>query len=315
LKKWVTESSYDFDTELYERFSFFVNRVIAKYENKLYSTLSQAMSKGRRTTTILPTFPSPAPLTLMPKTPSLTFVDIHPMEIARQLTLMDYMLCREIQPKECLGCAWMKHDKEKNSPNLLAMIKRFNKVSKWVAATLVKETVIRKRVRILSHILSVVQHLRELNNFNALFQIIGGLGNSSVHRITKTFQQIDSRQKKVLDDMRFLTNPLKSWANYRKTIHEVDPPCVPFIGVYQTDLTFIEDGNPTKFANGFVNFKKCRLVAGVIMEIQVYQMKPYNLTSVPQLQEFLDKSIEEVQTLDDKGLYELSLLAEPRAKS
>lgn len=40
--------------------------------------------------------------------------------------------------------------------------------------------------------------------------------------------------------MKVLTNPLKSWANYRKAIREIDPPCVPFIGVYQTDLTFIE---------------------------------------------------------------------------
>ena len=40
--------------------------------------------------------------------------------------------------------------------------------------------------------------------------------------------------------MRVLTDPLRSWSNYRKTIHGADPPCVPFIGVYQTDLTFIE---------------------------------------------------------------------------
>jgi len=225
---------------------------------------------------------------------------------------MDYTLCRAIEPKECLGCAWTKHDKETRSPNLLAMIKRFNKVSKWISAIIVKEPILKKRVKVLSHILSVVQHLRELNNFNAVFQIIGGLGNSSVHRITKTFQQIDKTQKKVLEDLKVLTNPLKSWANYRKTIHEVNPPCVPFIGVYQTDLTFIEDGNPTRFANGMINFKKCRLVAGVILEIQQYQQKPYNLSSNQQIHDFLSQSIEEVQSLDDKALYELSLVAEPR---
>jgi len=115
-----------------------------------------------------------------------------------------------------------------------------------------------------------------------------------------------------LEDLKILTNPLKSWANYRKTIHEVNPPCVPFIGVYQTDLTFIEDGNPTKFANGMINFKKCRLVAGVILEIQQYQQKPYNLSNSQPIQDFLTQSIEEVQTLDDKALYELSLVAEPR---
>lgn len=30
--------------------------------------------------------------------------------------------------------------------------------------------------------------------------------------------------------MKILTDSTKSWATYRKTIHEVNPPCVPFIG-------------------------------------------------------------------------------------
>lgn len=118
--------------------------------------------------------------------------------------MKDYNLCKAIEPKECLGCAWTKHDKETRSPNLLAMIKRFNKVgivnkrnnkyqkvSRWAAASIVQEPNLKKRVRILSHFISILQHLKELNNFNAIFQIIGGLGNSSVHRITKTFQVFD----------------------------------------------------------------------------------------------------------------------------
>lgn len=258
-------------------------------------------------------FPEQPPKPLVPKTIPMSILDIHPREVARQITLMHYNLCRAIEPKECLGMAWTKSDKELRSPNLLKMIQNFNTVSKWVAYTLVKEVNLNKRVQLLSQFISIVEYLRELNNFNAIFQIIGGLGNSSVFRLSKTFAKIKPEKKRMLEDMRVLTDPQKSWSNYRKTIHEINPPCVPFLGIYQTDLTFIEDGNPDKFSNGLNNFKKCRLVAAVILEIQQYQQKPYNLTGVPSIEEFLQKDMADAQSFDEKQLYELSLAAEPRA--
>jgi len=126
---------------------------------------------------------------------------------------------------------------------------------------------------------------------------------------------IKVEKKKILEEMKNLTNPHKSWVNYRNTIHGINPPCVPFMGVYQTDLTFIEDGNPDKFSNGLINFKKCRLVAGEIEEIQQYQQKPYNLNQVDVIQLFLTKCIEDAQSLDEKQLYDLSLISEPRTPS
>lgn len=71
--------------------------------------------------------------------------------------LKDYNLCKVIEPKECLGIAWTKKNKEELCPNLLKMIQNFNAVSKWIAATIVKETVLKKRVTILSHIMEMLQ--------------------------------------------------------------------------------------------------------------------------------------------------------------
>ena len=85
------------------------------------------------------------------------------------------------------------------------------------------------------------------------------------------------------------------------------------IGVYQTDLTFIEDGNPSKFSSGLNNFKKCRLIASVITELQTYQQKPYNLTTCPAVEDFIKRSQEEALPFsDEKKLYDLSLESEPR---
>jgi hypothetical protein len=37
-----------------------------------------------------------------------------------------------------------------------------------------------------------------------------------------------------------------SYRVYRDYLHSVIPPCVPYMGIYLTDLTFVLDGNPDK---------------------------------------------------------------------
>jgi hypothetical protein len=55
-------------------------------------------------------------------------------------------------------------------------------------------------------------------------------------------------------------NPEGNYKSYRSHLVNVQPPCMPYIGVFLSDLTFIEDGNPDTL-NGrpdMINFEKYR---------------------------------------------------------
>jgi hypothetical protein len=84
-----------------------------------------------------------------------------------------------------------------------------------------------------------------------------------------------------------------------------------FAGVHQTHLTFIEE-TPNKFSSGLINFKKCRLIAQVITEIQCYLVPPYNLVPSGPVANWLQESQKAAEGMDEKKLYNKSLEAEPR---
>lgn len=104
----------------------------------------------------------------------------------------------------------------------------------------------------------------------------------------------------------------RNFTEYREMIHSVNPPCIPFLGIYLQDLTFIEDGNPDFLAksNNLINFAKRQKTAEVIREIKQFQSSPYTLQEVPLIQHFIKTQLE--TTLDVETLYERSLVLEPR---
>lgn len=47
--------------------------------------------------------------------------------------------------------------------------------------------------------------------------------------------------------------------------YSADPPCIPYLGFYLTDLAFIEDGTPNNNENGLINFSKMRMVRNCLI--------------------------------------------------
>ena len=60
------------------------------------------------------------------------FMDIDPLELARQLTLLEFELFKTIKPTEFLDQAWLSKDKEKLAPGIMSMTKWSTRVSSTI---------------------------------------------------------------------------------------------------------------------------------------------------------------------------------------
>lgn len=211
-----------------------------------------------------------------------------------------------------LGQAWNKDKYKYRAPNIRKLIQRSNSVTMWVCSLILWQATLKERIKVVTKIINIANHLRKLNNFNSLIAFVSAMNNAAVHRLKHTFQGLPQETQNLLEELKQLTSVSNSYANYRKAIHTTNPPCIPFLGVYLTDFTFIEEGNSdlvTKGENKLINFAKQELIYTVFEEIEQYQLTHYSLEFVEQLGAFL----QQLPFNDEESLYKLSLLREPRS--
>ncbi|KAF9166445.1 hypothetical protein DFQ26_007832 [Actinomortierella ambigua] len=244
------------------------------------------------------------------------FIEIDPLEMARQLTIMESAIYNKIKPVECLGKAWASEDPDiaAKAVNIKKMIDISNSFANWISELMLTERDVKKRVGIIKHLIVLAEKLRQLNNFSMLAAATAALSSSPIHRLRRTWELVPTKSMNALQTLQQVTSSAKNWAEYRQELHSVNPPCVPFVGVYLTDLVMIQDGNPDylRQSNHHINFYKRVSTAEVIREIQQYQSVPYCLTAVPEIQTFIRRGMTQSQQVQQ--LYDMSLELEPRAR-
>ncbi|KAK3059036.1 cell division cycle-related protein [Extremus antarcticus] len=258
-------------------------------------------------------FPTP----VLPKNmKKLKFLDIDALEFARQLTIIEARLYSKIKPTECLSKTWQKKLKEGDpdpAENVKALILHSNQLTNWVAQMILTQQDVKRRVVVIKHFVLIADKCRTLNNFSCLTSIISALASAPIHRLNRTWAQVNARTTQTLESMRKLMGSTKNFIEYRDSLTKANPPCIPFFGIYLTDLTFIEDGIPSVIKKTqLINFAKRMKTAEVIRDIQQYQNVPYGLAAVNELQEYILRNMRSAGDVHE--MYERSLQVEPRER-
>jgi son of sevenless len=181
------------------------------------------------------------------------------IEIARQIALYAYSSFKKIEPKEMLNENWNKGNREKNAPNIDKTVKFFNSLSSWVSSAIVQQDDKAKRTQYITKFIYIAERLNEIGDFNSMFSIFSGLTSRSIYRLKDSWNGLHPYVKSSFEKLLKLITREKDFEAIRLKLKTVKPPCIPYIGLYLTGLSFIERDYP-KYVSGKINFVKCRAV-------------------------------------------------------
>lgn len=168
--------------------------------------------------------------------------------------------------------------------------------------------------------------------------VISGVTSTAIYRLKKTWALVDKNTMSIFEELNTLLSRDNNFANFRKALHKIQPPALPYLGVYLTDMTFVDQGNPDLLtgtqvrsfclfifffaaqalnflflpsSSKLVNFHKRRLLSFVIREIQQYQQLPYSYPKVDLIADYLKT----LKFKTEEECYAQSLKIEPREEA
>eukprot|EP00062_Callorhinchus_milii_P002138 gi/632939129/ref/XP_007907812.1/ PREDICTED: ras-specific guanine nucleotide-releasing factor 1 [Callorhinchus milii] len=309
LRHWVSKHSQDFNvnSELKSKVIGFLEEVI--HDPELLTQERKAAANIIRTLTQEDPGDNQTTSELVNSAEEETFENLSALEIAEELTLLDHIVFRCIPYGEFFGQGWMKPEKNERAPYIMKTTKHFNDMSNLIASEILKSEDVNVRTGAIEKWVAVADICKCLHNYNAVLEISSALNRSAIFRLKKTWLKVSKQTKALIDKLQKLVSSEGRFKNLREALRNCDPPCVPYLGMYLTDLAFIEEGTPNYTEDGLVNFSKMRMISHIIREIRQFQQNSYKIEQQPKVSRYL---LLRPDVLDEESLYEASLRMEPK---
>jgi len=229
------------------------------------------------------------------------------IEMARQLTIIDFHIFSQIQPSELYRRKWMDSDQCHLSPHVTQLSQRSDAVTSWVALSIISGETKRHRVRSIERFIKIADNLYRLKNFHTHSAVVKGLSNNSVASLTQTIQELSPKAR---TDMEIHISYLNKEMGF-KGYTPADAVRLPPLEHILNDINAIEESQPDEIA-GLINFAKCRAIYESVGLLQSIQGRHYNLQPVIQITKPL---LNLPPTMTNQELEEMAFRIEPRRYS
>lgn len=263
LKSWIKNHYYDFERHptLLENLDKFLNEVIQtdKVLQSLINSIKKSIEQKKTSQKddfefIFSESQKPPEIEWLSngakanEPEKFDLLSLHPREFARQLTLIEFDLFRAIKPSELinvrdLGMRAKRDEKNETSPNLSRMTRHFTLLSYWIRKCIVEVEDFDKRSEVYKRVVDIMKHLRDYNNFTGLLCIGSAMESAPIGRLGHTRKTLTRNLVDVMNDYNELIR------NHQKKLQEdlksCNPPCIPYLGSYQTKLIHAKEGNRT----------------------------------------------------------------------
>ncbi|KAJ8348333.1 hypothetical protein SKAU_G00269220, partial [Synaphobranchus kaupii] len=273
VKYWISEFPAEFD----------LNPDLAENIRDLRNLLSQGGHESPSCLFDIESVPSyewkrqvtqSTPSVLKKRKVSLLFDHLDSCEMAEHLTYLEYksfckMLFQDYHSFVMHGCTV-------DNPVLERFITLFNSVSQWIQIMVLSKPTAAQRAAVISHFIRVAQKLLQLQNFNTLMAVVGGLSNSSISRLKDTQEHISSETSKVFSDLTELVTSCGNYSKYRRRFADSLGFRFPILGVHLKDLIAVHVALPdwADKDRTRVNLVKTQQLYTILQELAHVQATP-----------------------------------------
>lgn len=126
-----------------------------------------------------------------------------------------------------------------------------------------------------------------MNNISSMHAIVNALSSHNISRLDQTWAH--TTKAPVLDNLLTFSNPADRFSKYRTAIRACQGPCVPYIGMWLTEIAQINDRYPDTVPSNnedlaissLINFAKRAKWYDVLEQVLRFRNKPYSFVDVP----------------------------------
>ena len=234
---------------------------------------------------------------------------------AEQLTLLSFSAFRRIPSHELLLRRWMGDARFLLAPNAVSTIHNANILTHWMSTRILEQKEPKMRAAVICKLIAAGSRCVQLCNFNGAMQIVSSLTSSAVARLKLSWALVSPKMRDQLESLRLLVEATGNFKRLRVAQDEAvekKMPCLPYLGLYLTDLVYVEE-MPALLPSGAVNMGYLKSVIRVLECVASAQAHHFfALTANPAISEYILKH--SLVCADETLLFEMSLKCEPREK-
>ncbi|XP_063557371.1 RAS guanyl-releasing protein 4 isoform X1 [Gorilla gorilla gorilla] len=239
---------------------------------------------------------------------SLLFDHLETGELAQHLTYLEFRSFQAITPQDLRS--YVLQGSVRGCPALEGSVGLSNSVSRWVQVMVLSRPGPLQRAQVLDKFIHVAQRLRQLQNFNTLMAVTGGLCHSAISRLKDSHAHLSPDSTKALLELTELLASHNNYARYRRTWAGCAGFRLPVLGVHLKDLVSLHEAQPDRLPDGRLHLPKLNNLYLRLQELVALQGQHPPCSANEDLLHLLTLSLDLFYTEDE--IYELSYAREPR---